>query len=278
MKNILVPTDFSNNAYNAFFHATELVKNSECTFHLLNVYKEDKSLWTKAGVNHLLEQLAEDSIVGLKNTCHRIKLDHDNPKHKFNTISEKGELVKVVSEVISEKNIDLVVMGNHGCSELKAILLGSNTLKVIGGTQECPILTVPKEIEFSIPKDIAFVTDYSRSFNAEVIKPLLSLAQYNLSKICVMYISSEEKLTKEQEVNKNILEEYLKPLNYSMHWMPNFSTKAGAIKAFLEELEIDMLAMIQYNHTFLENVTHEPVIKRVAYDLDIPFLIIPNGG
>ncbi|WP_291866446.1 universal stress protein [Maribacter sp.] len=276
MKNILVPTDFSNNAYNAFFHATELVKNSECTFHLLNVYPEDKILWSKGISNQLTEQLEEDSIVGLRKTYHRIKLDHDNPKHTFNTISKRGDFVKVVSKIIQDKNIDLVVMGNHGCSELKAIFLGSNTLNVIEGVQECPILTVPKEIDFSIPKDIAFVTDYRRSFNAEVIKPLISLAKFNSSKICVMHISNEEELTKEQEANKNTLEEYLKPLRHSMHWMPNFSTKAGAIKIFLDELKIDMLAMVNYNHTFIENVTHEPVIKRVAYDLDIPFLVIPN--
>lgn len=276
MKNILVPTDFSNNAYNAFFHATELVKNSHCTFFLLNVYQDDKSLWSKGIANTLMDQLEEDSIVGLKNTYHRIKLDHDNPKHKFNTISRKGDLAKVISKVVQEENIDLVVMGNHGCSELKAILLGSNTLNVIEGVHDCPILAVPKEIEFSIPKEIAFVTDYSRSYDAAVIRPLISLAQSNGSKIRVMHISNEEELTKEQEANKNTLKKYLDPLEYSMHWMPNFSSKAGAIKTFLQELEIDMLTMIEYKHTFLESVTHEPVIKRVAHDLDIPFLVIPN--
>ncbi|WP_298504452.1 universal stress protein [uncultured Maribacter sp.] len=276
MKNILVPTDFSNNAYNAFFHATELVKNSECTFYLLNAYPEDKSLWSKGVVSQLTEQLEEDSIVGLKNTCHRIKLDYNNPEHKLKTISKKGDLVKSVCTVIDEENIDLVVMGNHGCSELKAIFLGSNTLRVVENVKNCPILIVPKEIEFSIPKEIAFVTDYRRPFNAEVLKPLLTLAQYNSSRICVMHVNNEGKLTKEQQANKNFLEAFLKPLKHSSHWMPNFSTKADVIKLFLEELGIDMLAMVQYSHTFFENVTHEPVIKKVAYNLDIPFLVIPD--
>ena len=44
---------------------------------------------------------------------------------------------------------------------------------------------------------------------------------------------------------------------------------------FLEEMNIDMLAMVNYKHSFLERLGREPVIKRVAFDLDIPFLIIP---
>ncbi len=38
MKNILLPTDFSDNAYNALRYAAELYKEEDCTFFLLNTY------------------------------------------------------------------------------------------------------------------------------------------------------------------------------------------------------------------------------------------------
>jgi len=38
MKHILIPTDFSSNAWNAIQYALKLFKNEECTFYLLNTY------------------------------------------------------------------------------------------------------------------------------------------------------------------------------------------------------------------------------------------------
>lgn len=38
MKRILLPTDFSNNAWNAISYAAQLFKNEACTFYLLHTY------------------------------------------------------------------------------------------------------------------------------------------------------------------------------------------------------------------------------------------------
>ena len=38
MKNILLPTDFSENSKNAIYYAKELFKDVACKFHLLNTY------------------------------------------------------------------------------------------------------------------------------------------------------------------------------------------------------------------------------------------------
>ncbi|WP_281542184.1 universal stress protein [Maribacter aestuarii] len=38
MKNILIPTDFSENAWNAIVYALKLFKDEECKFYLLNTY------------------------------------------------------------------------------------------------------------------------------------------------------------------------------------------------------------------------------------------------
>ncbi len=40
MKNILVATDFSNNAYCVLFYAAKLLEYKKCTFYLLNTFLE----------------------------------------------------------------------------------------------------------------------------------------------------------------------------------------------------------------------------------------------
>ncbi len=277
MKNILIPTDFSNNAYNAIFHGAELMKGEQCTFHLLNVYNEHTLLQSKNGAGKsLTQQLSEESNEGLQNVCRRIKLDQPDEQHVFKVISEKGYLADVISKIIENKQIDLVIMGNSGRSEIEAIFLGSNVLDTISKIKQGPILTIPKEINFTPPKEIAFVTDYVKNYDAGLLEPLLFISKQYKSKICVMHINEEEVLNGNQEMNRSVLLEYLSHLEYSLHWMPLFKNKATTIHAFLDELGIDMLAMVNYPHSFLDRITREPVIKRVAFDLDIPFLIIPT--
>lgn len=276
MKNILVATDFSNNAYNALFHATKLLKDNPCTFYLLNAYDEFTPLHSKSAGKDLAQQLKEESNEGLKSVFHRIQLDKVGSKHTFKMISEQGALVDAIVKIVEKKDIDLVVMGNSGRSEIEAIFMGSNALDTIGHVKKCPILTIPKEIDFEPPKDIAFVTDYGRAYDDGLLQPLLLMAKQYDSRIRVMHINEAEVLDKYQFMNRSVLLDYLLPFEHTFHWMPLFKSKATAINTFLQEFAIDMLVMVNYEHSILERMTREPVIKRVAFDLNIPFLIIPT--
>lgn len=275
MKNILIPTDFSNNAYNALFHSTKLMEGQVCTFYILNVYNSFTPLQNPISSGDISKHLENESLEGLQRVLHRIRFDVKDAEHTFTSISKRGNIVDEISKMIDQEEIDLIVMGNSGRSEIEAIFMGSNALDVTTKIKKCPILTIPKEIDFVSPKEIAFVTDYARPFDAGLLKPLLFIADLNKSKIVVMHINEAEVLDKHQIMNKNILMEYLSPFEHSFHWMPLFKSKATAINSFLQELEIDMLAMVNYEHSFLERMTREPVIKRVGFDNNIPFLVIP---
>lgn len=277
MKNILIPTDFSKNAHNALFHAVQLAKGRNCTFHLLNVYNKQNPYLNETEAQNLVVLLKNESNEGLRKACHKIMSYNTDPQHIFKSISKKGNLVDIISKTVEKKLIDLVVMGNSGCSEIKAIFLGSNTLNTISGLKQCPILTIPKDIEFKPPKTIAFVTDYKKNYDARLLEPLRAMAKQFNSNICVMRINETKLLDKVQEANRNVLLEYLSPFKCTTHWMPLFKSKATVIEIFINELNIDMLAMVNYEHGFFEKITREPVIKRVAFNLNVPFLIIPEG-
>ncbi|MFH6602724.1 universal stress protein [Maribacter algicola] len=275
MKHILVPVDFSHNSYNALFHAARLMQGKPCTFHILNVYNGFTPLQAKNVGKELSEQLEDESIEGLRNFCHRIRLDEANSEHTFKTISKRGNLVDEISKIVEHEKIDLIIMGNSGRTEIEAIFMGSNALDVTSKIKQCAVLTIPKAINFASPNEIAFVTDYQQPYDAGLLRPLLFIAKRHKSKIRVMHINEEEVLNKHQMMNKSVLLEYLLPFEHSFHWMPLFKSKATAIDTFLDELDIDMLAMVNYEHSFLDRMTREPVIKRVGFDNKIPFLVIP---
>ncbi len=279
MKNILVPTDFSNNAYNALFYATSLFEHNDCTFFILNTYNEltplkSVSLSTEKRKG-LIEQLSDESVEELQHVLHRINLDNDNPKHRFELLSKKGSFVPSLRTMVAQYEIDLVVMGTKGATGNTSLFLGSNTTKAMAAVKACPVLAIPLEKDFSKPYEIAFASDYKRTFDAKVLEPLRFMSRLCSAAIRIVHINEKERLDKLQEANLNTLLAYMEPLPHSIHWMPNFASKTESLQTFLDELGIGMLAMVRYEHSFVEKLLREPVIKKMAFHLNIPFLVIP---
>ncbi|MFX0557913.1 universal stress protein [Maribacter sp. CXY002] len=280
MKNFLVATDFSHDAYNALFYCTQLMKWHPCTFYILNVYNETTVLESKKEQilpsKKLLEELKIQSNEKLTHTFHKIVLDNNNARHTFKTISKKGKLTSVLKNIVNEKQIDLVVMGSKGETGAKEIFLGSNTVKVAKSITQCPILAIPKQIDYKEPKEIAFITDYKTGCSKETIAPLLYLANLSKASIRIMHIHEEQILNSEQETHRIQLDACLEHIEHSFHWMQEFTEKAKVIDTFLEKLTIDMFAMVYHQRSFLERLIREPVIKDLSIYAEIPFLILPE--
>ena len=280
MKNILVATDFSNNAYNALYYITDLFKDHNCNFCLLNTYTEHSELLTSKvssyGRHSLIEQLQDESIEGLNQVYHRIHLDQGNMLHQFKPISRKANFTDAINQTIEEYNIDLLVLGNRGNSSSGNIFWGSSVIKAIEEVNNCPILTVPKEIECAIPKEIAFASDYKSQFSAKILQPLISMASICESNVCVVHINEEERLSNEQKSNLFTLREYLGNIKHSIHWMPDFASKSEVINTFIEELGIGMLAMTYHKHGWVNKLLSESVVENISFEIDIPFLILPE--
>ena len=281
MRNILVLTDFSNNAYNALSYTTRLFKDTECRIYLLNVFSESTPLLSpnrlKGKNRSLLVQLEEESREGLEKDFHRINRDAPNDKHIRKTIFRKGHLAEIVSEIVGEREIDLIVMGNTGKSDAIPVFMGSNVIKVVKAMPKCPVLAVPMQKECQIPFEIAFATDYNRNYDAQVMEPLTFMANTCKAAVRIIHINEEGRLSSSQKTNLNTLREYLRDLRHTIHWMPDFSSKTEVINTFLEELGIGMISMIYYRHGFLGSLMRERVIKRMSFEVKVPFLIIPQA-
>jgi nucleotide-binding universal stress UspA family protein len=279
MKHILVTTDFSNDAYSALFYSANLMASKSCTFYILNAFDEFTPLVGEKkavlGSEKWLKLVEIDSKEKLLNVLHKINLDTDNSIHSFKTISKNGKLTKILKKIIQDNAIDLVVMGNKGNTGTEELFMGSTTIQVANSINLCPILAVPKQIDYKIPKEIAFVTDLKKGCGKKNIAPLLFVASLSNANIRVMHINEKEPLDAEQEFKRKLLENYLKDYSYSFHWIQNFSDKAQVIDTFLENQHIDLFSMIHHKHSFFEKIIREPVIKDVSIYADIPLLILP---
>ena len=58
--------------------------------------------------------------------------------------------------------------------------------------------------------------------------------------------------------------------------MPDYTKKSEEINEFIKDLDINILAMVNYKHSFIEGIIKEPVIKKLGFHPIVPFLVIPE--
>ncbi|WP_298238408.1 universal stress protein [uncultured Algibacter sp.] len=274
-RHILLPTDFSDNSWSAAVYALKLFADVECKFYFLNSTIIKISTLSNLS-NKLLKTMQEAAMKELLDLKALAESDNANANHDFQIVLSNKDLKKAIKATIKEWNIDLIIMGTKGATGAKEIFFGSNTIHVIKGIRGCPILIVPEEYSFVSPKQIAFPTDFNRFYENKELYPIKQLADLYNSKIRIVHINKEEKLNDIQEYNIIMLQTYLSNYEHSLHWMPKYAKIAVEINDFIEELEIDILAMVNYKHSFIEKIINEPIIKKIGFQPIIPFLVIPE--
>jgi nucleotide-binding universal stress UspA family protein len=274
-RKVLLPTDFSDNSWSAIVYALRLHKNVPCTFYILHSYELKVSTMSNLS-NKLLEIMKENAIKKLQELRLQIKEANVNKDFDFQLIISSKNVVKAIEDTVEEHLIDLVIMGTKGVTGAQKFFFGSNTVRVIKHMKLCPVLITPEEFDFVKPTQIAFPTDYNRFYSTIELRPLKDLVKLYNTKIRILHINIEKELDDIQEYNYLMLKEYLKNFDHSFHWIPSYTKKKKEINEFIKDLDINILAMVNYKHSFIENIIKEPVVKEIGFHPIIPFLVIPS--
>jgi len=274
-RKILLPTDFSDNAWSAIVYALKLYTHEECTFYFLNSTNVKNSRLSNLP-NKLLKSIEEDAMKELLALKTLAETSDANANHDFQVILSSNNLTNAIKIAVEEWEIDLIIMGTKGATGAKEFFFGSNTVDILKCVKLCPILIIPEEYDFVKPKQIAFPSDYNRFYDIKELNPLMQLADLYNSKIRIVHINTDEELNDIQEYNLIMLQNYLNEYDFSLHWMPKYAKKVKEINDFIEELGVNMLVMVKYQHSFIEKIINEPVIKKIGFHPKIPFLVIPE--
>ncbi len=277
MKQILVPIDFSDNSYNAVQYAKILFRNDVCTFFLLNVYLINPSTLLNEEYNtSMLGEMAVESEKDLKILLSKINKENQNQNHHFEITSRADTLLKAINWAVVSKKIDYIVMGTKGAKGTKEVFLGSNTVKVINGIANCPIIVVPQNYEPKTPSLIAFSTNFKRPFFSEELKPLINIVISNTSKINIARIMMEEYLNDHQKVNKETLKTLFKDLDYIFCKIDVETSETKALKDFAQQTESDLIALVHHKQNFFQRLLDEDVVDKISFNSPLPLLILPE--
>ena len=277
MNQILIPTDFSENSWNAIKYGLELFKKSKCTFYLLNINPippySGAGTAIRAAAENFEDYVLEDSRKELEKLVERIEKLPLNTKHTFVTHAIHDYFIDAIKREAEAKKIDLIIMGTKGASGLKKATIGSNTGDVITKVKQ-PLLAVPEDVVNSRPKEIAFPTDYHISYDVKVLDTLIKMATINDAIIRILHISKKgEELSESQLKKKDFLHDYLIDVKHSFHSLTGTKLET-AVQCFTESRDTDMIAMVAKNLNFFQRILFRPAVEEISYHTKVPFLVL----
>lgn len=278
MKNILIPTDFSENAWNAIAYALQFFSETQCNIYLLHVDTPSALLNSQTSYatdyNDEAEVLIMPTKKRLQEILEQIHLQFPkNNKHHFFTISDSNFMIDSIRKQVIEKHIDIIVMGTKGESGLKKIPIGSNAGNVITKVK-CTTIVVPENAKYAPPKEIAFPTDFSIFYQKSVLQPIKDIVDANNAAVRILHVNRcDMALNEDQQRNKNYINDYFSNEQHSFHFLTNNHIEE-AVQKFVDNKEINLITMLAKNLNYFQKILFHPTIKEISYYKNIPFLVL----
>lgn len=277
MKKILVPTDFSKPAQIATDVAADIARKSGASLILLHVVEESTGGSFNVMGQAALEPSRENKLFTMR-LIERSRKVLERAVHdpKMADIRVDGELrmgnpFHGMTTIIAEQNVDLVVMGTSGRSQLEEMIIGSNTEKVVRKSK-CPVLTVQKKPLTSDFKNIVYATAMAK--DEEVFSRIVKRVQnvYE-STIHLVRINTPGDFQRDHVV-KDYMEKFAKKLNlknFTLNIYNDIDTEEGIIR-FADSIDADLIAMATHGRTGFAHVLAGSVAEDVVRHARRPVL------
>ncbi|HYL16245.1 MAG TPA: universal stress protein [Terriglobales bacterium] len=234
LKRILVATDFSEFSEKPLHCGLKIARHYGAKLYLANVVSAlgftlagpdvieaaSESAWRDA--RHLEERLVKTGALA--------GLEHD-------LVIREGNVWEQLEEVVEQEHVDLIVIGTHGRTGLRKIVLGSVAEEVFRHAS-CPVLTVgpcaPENSQLETGfRHVLYPTDLSED-SAQAAQYAVSLAKEYGARLTLLHVveqlEGEAALDQERitSVQESRLREFL-PAEHDLSYNLNFRVEIGPI-------------------------------------------------
>jgi nucleotide-binding universal stress UspA family protein len=281
IKHILFPTDFSDNAQNAFRYCLWLADQWGARIRLLHVvYPSYDALDLPVAAAKATEEKVEAARIVLQSFVD-LGLTQVQTAYTFQHTPdiqadvEVGSPVGVIAQVARRDEADLIVMGTRSSHNLLEHIFGSVTTGVMEKAP-CHVWVVPEEATFGMVDIVAYGADLTTADPYHIWKIGQVLECFGAVLHCVhARVGVEE----EHEINLNELEEFFEQhaptLQIRFHRYPGKSV-TEALDSFSEEYGVDLLVMYAPHHSVLDRLLRPGFTKQVALSSKVPLWVLKD--
>lgn len=280
MKNILVPTDFSELSENALKMAVDICRKKGSEIYLVNFLEHDfgdnyPTLGDTSG-----DRVSQDDVFQLQ----LVRKNHS----RLSKLAEKhGISVKIhyqvydedfadgFKEYIKNKNIDLVVMGTSGEESYEEFFTGNHAEQMIEGAT-CPVITVKDPYTSSTFNNIIVGLDLEKDGKdnyAQAAAYLNDFAETVVGKLHLVHVAG---LNADKDKIKKSAEELAEMAgfrNYTLNINQNDNVEQGLL-AYSYAVSADMLVVLTHKEGGLFRLFKKSVAEDLSKKSSRPIMTI----
>ena len=161
---IIIPTDFSENAYKAIAYVFNHFLLEQVDITLVHTIEQPGS--SRAMMVRIDDIMQKDAELAMEKVLARVKEEYGKtPEH----VIRHGHLKDWVEQVASVTKPDMIVMGTKGENNVASKLMGSVTESIIR-TSQFPVLAIPHDCESLEIKDITIASPTNQVEKSEFIE------------------------------------------------------------------------------------------------------------
>ncbi|MDY2587706.1 universal stress protein [Winogradskyella aquimaris] len=273
MKKIIVPIDFSEHSEYALEAAANLAQKYGSELIVLHMLELSNAILTANG-----NSINEEAVFYLKLAEQKFDAFLDRPYLeglKITPIVKHFKVWSEVNDVANEHHANLIVMGSHGASGVKEVLVGSNTEKVVRHA-DIPVLVIkhnPILLDF---ENGVFASD----FTDEAITPYLN-ARKTFEKLGaemhLVYVNSPDgNFRSSMEIDKRI-SLFLKKADgdldnlENVHIVSDYSIEKGILN-FANTIGADLIAVATHGRKGLAHFFEGSISEDIANHSTLPVM------
>lgn len=272
MKNILVPTDFSDCARAAEDIGLEIANKANAEIHFLHIINtpvdwvnlsiEKESLYPETKEEIGLAKYELDELVR--------RAEKMGLKVKQFLTFNKGRVE--IDQHIKHHKHDFVVMGSHGTEGFREIT-GSNTQKVARYSPS-PVLVIKKKSKKFEVKNIVFASTFEEDVNLPFQK-IIAFADLMNAQIHLLYVNMpfQFKETDEAEANMQAFLEKYPRGNCTINIFNALNEERG-IQKFAKNINADVIALTTHGKTGFMKMISPSITESLINHSDIPILSV----
>ena len=277
MKNILVPTDFSEISDYGLHVAAQIAKKANANIHLINLIEPPLgNTFSVTGDVTKTYAHGEDVYVAellRVNTGKISKIAEIHAKDgiKITPVVNVEPWQEGIKDYINTHHIELVVMGTSGESSLDEYFVGNHTEQVIKVTHK-PVISVRDYFPNFTLKNIVLAIDFDTK-TYEAIGQINNLAHLFNARLHLLHVrdSDDEKNIEEAKLREFADQHHLS--NYTVHSIRH-SDEVEGIRKFSKVNNADIIAIVTHGRSGLSKLFKGSIAEDLIKEAKIPVLTV----
>lgn len=266
MEKLLIATDGSVYSESAIREAINLAKQCSSKLIAVSIVKTNPEF--EDLVPQVIEKLEKEAIrhlESIKNRASKEKVDCEIIVHR------SEEPYQNIVDEAAKNQVNMIIVGTHGRTGLKRLMMGSVTAKVIGHAT-CNVLVVPVTAKVEC-KNILIATDGSRYSDAAAIEAIGISKRCGSSLIVISVATSDEEIKSAEDNVKKVVElaekEGIKTEGLMIKDEPYKS-----IVEISKQRNADLIVVGSHGRTGLERLLMGSVTERVIGHAESAVLVV----